>query len=263
MILDINVHLHYAVEKPTDLLLQIEAAQGVGQVIQQTEIQFNEVNYQKRIPAEEGIGDRLWLGVKKELICDYSAQVEITRPVKDLETLETTAPHLLPAELVKYLMPSRYCLPDDYHDFVVAEFGDYQGGAKIIAMRTWIKDQFQYTPGSSNSQTTGADSMERRQGVCRDYAHVLITLARAAAIPARFVSAYAPFVSPQDFHAVAEVYLSGAWHLVDATGMADASNMVRIGVGLDAANVAFMTTYGAAQFVSQSVQVLASPDPTI
>jgi transglutaminase-like putative cysteine protease len=91
--------------------------------------------------------------------------------------------------------------------------------------------------------------------VCRDYAHVLISLARAAAIPARFVSAYAPNVKPQDFHAVAEVYLDGAWHLVDPTGMARADEIVRIGVGLDAAEVSFLSSFGPMTLFSQTVGV--------
>ena len=83
----------------------------------------------------------------------------------------------------------------------------------------------------------------------------MIALARAAAIPARFVSVYAPFVTPQDFHAVAEVFLDGTWHLVDATGMAAANQIVRIGVGLDAAEVPFLSSFGPAMLLSQSVDV--------
>ncbi len=84
---------------------------------------------------------------------------------------------------------------------------------------------------------------------------MLIALARAAAIPARFVSAYAPNVKPQDFHAVAEVYLDGAWHLVDPTGMARADEVVRIGVGLDAAEVSFLSSFGPMTLFSQTVGV--------
>ena len=58
-------------------------------------------------------------------------------------------------------------------------------------------------------------------------------------MPARMVSVYAPDVTPPDFHAVAEVYVGGEWRLVDATGMAEPDTMVRIGVGRDAADVAF------------------------
>jgi transglutaminase-like putative cysteine protease len=102
--------------------------------------------------------------------------------------------------------------------------------------------------------------------VCRDYAHVLIVLARAAAIPARYVSGYAPQVDPQDFHAVAEVFLGdskgpgGSWHLVDATGMARAGEIAKIGIGRDAADVSFLTSFGTIEMVTQEVEVtIAQP----
>ncbi|RYD48080.1 MAG: transglutaminase family protein, partial [Sphingomonadales bacterium] len=109
--------------------------------------------------------------------------------------------------------------------------------------------------GVSNAETTAVDTFVRRQGICRDYAHVLITLVRASGIPARIASVYALGVDPPDFHAVAEVFLGGEWHLVDATGMAEEAAMAKIGIGRDAADVAFLTAYGDAELVSQSVVV--------
>jgi transglutaminase-like putative cysteine protease len=93
---------------------------------------------------------------------------------------------------------------------------------------------------------------------------VLITLARASGIPARYASVYAPGVEPQDFHAVAEVFLAdpggqgGLWHLVDATGMAQPGNMVKIGVGRDAADVSFLSNFGPCQFGNLTVSAVAS-----
>ncbi len=75
--------------------------------------------------------------------------------------------------------------------------------------------------------------------------------------PARFASVYAIGVDPPDFHAVAEVFLDGAWHLVDATGMADAGEMAKIGIGRDAADVAFLTSFGQVAMRGQSVEVIA------
>ena len=98
-------------------------------------------------------------------------------------------------------------------------------------------------------------SFVQRRGVCRDFAHLLISFARAATIPARIVSAYAPDVSPPDFHAVAEIWLDGSWHLVDATGMARPNDIVRIGVGRDATDIAFLTTFGDMVFQEQRVEV--------
>ena len=172
----------------------------------------------------------------------------MVRSVSDLYALPAASPHLLPGEIVKYLMPSRYCQSDEFQNFVAAEFGHLRGGA-------WIEAAFCYAPGSSTSQTTAFDTFVQRQGICRDFAHVLICLARASAIPARFASVYAPGVTPQDFHAVAEVWLDGGWHLVDPTGMARADSIARIGVGQDAADVAFLTSYGPIELMSQWVTV--------
>ena len=130
------------------------------------------------------------------------------------------------------------------------------------AIREWIHTTFAYTPGASGPHTTALDSFIERRGICRDYAHVLIALARASAIPARYVACYAPGVEPPDFHAVAEVFLDdpdteggGAWQLVDATGMADPAETVKIGVGRDAADVSFLTSFGPNDFHNQCVKV--------
>jgi transglutaminase-like putative cysteine protease len=69
------------------------------------------------------------------------------------------------------------------------------------------------------------------------------------------VSVYAPDVTPPDFHAVAEVYVGGEWRLVDATGMAEPDTMVLIGVGRDAADVAFLIMYGDSELKKQKVAV--------
>ncbi len=158
-------------------------------------------------------------------------------------------------ETVQYLMPSRYCPSDQFQAFVDAEFGHVDGGARVAAIRDWVQTNFSYVPGSSFVDTTALDTFVKRQGVCRDYAHVMIALVRASGIPARIVSCYAPGVEPQDFHAVAEVFLDGAWHMVDATGMATEASMAKIGIGRDAADVAFLTAYGNANMISQTVSV--------
>ncbi len=122
-------------------------------------------------------------------------------------------------------------------------------------MRDWIRDRIAYVPGSSHAQTTALDTFVQRQGICRDFAHVMITFARSAGIPARMVSVLAPDVDPPDFHAVAQVYLEDGWVLVDATGMARPEEIAVIGVGRDAADIAFLTSFGLAQLNAQTVSV--------
>ena len=163
--------------------------------------------------------------------------------------------HELPGGEVKFLLPSRYCPSDKFGTFVENEFCGLEGGARVTAMRDWIETNLDYVRGSSDAETTVVDTFIKRQGICRDYAHLMVTLARASNIPARAVCVYAPDVEPPDFHAVAEVYLDGDWHLVDATGMAPPETMVRVGVGRDAADIAFLAIYGPSELVNQSVSV--------
>lgn len=256
MIVDIQVHLDYAFDGSVDCMLQIEAAQRDGQTVHSENLNCSETDYFSRVAAEDNQGQRIWLQAEAQLVCDYRAHVEIHRQNKDISTLQQVSLRELPGEMVKYLMASRYCPADEFQNFVAAEFGDLEGGNRIAAIANWINSSFSYVSGSSGPQTTALDTFVQRQGVCRDYAHLLVTLARASAIPARFVSAYAPYVDPQDFHAVAEVYLDGAWHLIDPTGMATPDEIVVIGVGRDAAEVSFLTSYGAAILNAQSVFVL-------
>lgn len=132
-----------------------------------------------------------------------------------------------------------------FEQFAATEFGLFHGGEKIAAIRDWVEANFSYVRGASTETTTVVETFVTRQGVCHDYAHVMITLARAAGIPARAVAVYAPDVTPPDFHAIAEVYVGDAWHLVDATGMSQPDTVARIVVGHDAGDIDFMTTHGS------------------
>jgi hypothetical protein len=76
-------------------------------------------------------------------------------------------------------------------------------------------------------------------------------------MPARAVSCYALNLTPPDFHAVFEVFLDGAWRMVDATRLAPIDGFARIGVGRDAADIAFLTSSRACTLIEQSVSVEA------
>lgn len=255
MILQIGVQLRYAVQSATDIILQITVPSFADQRVIHEEFALSDTVHRASVSAEEGMGERTLLRVEKDFECNYTSRVEVDRPTLDLAQLPAVPPHQLPGDAIRYLMPSHYCQSDQLQNFVNAKFGDSSGGARIARMRDWVFENFSYVPGSSNAQTTALDTFVQRQGVCRDYAHVMVALARASAIPARFVSVYGPYVTPQDFHAVAEVYLDGTWHLVDTTGMAAANQIARIGVGLDAGEVPFLSSFGQIDLQHQSVQV--------
>lgn len=251
----VKVHLSYAVSQPCDLLLQIEAASAHDQQLIREKLSISPDLQLHRVEADDGIGQRVWLHAETEFECTYEALVSVARMPVDMGVLNQSALQSLPGDTVKFLMPSRFCHPEQFHDFTANTFDGLTGGAQISAMRDWIAANLSYVPGASDAQTTAHDTFKSREGVCRDYAHVLIAMARAVAIPARMVSAYAPDVDPQDFHAVVEVYLDGAWHLVDPTGMAKAEETIRVGVGRDAADVSFLTAYGLLDLKRQTVEV--------
>ncbi|WP_068078429.1 transglutaminase-like domain-containing protein [Novosphingobium lentum] len=261
MTLLINTSLAYYFAMPTDFLLQIEAAMIPEQFIENAAIACTPTEHFTRVAAQDAIGDRIWVRHEGKFEATYSARVSVHRLLADISMLEAVPPHQLPGETVQYLMDSRYCPAWRFQSFVEAEFGGFTGGMRIAAMRDWIARWFSYVPGSSDANTTALDSFVERRGVCRDFAHVMISFARASAIPARFVSVYAPDVMPQDFHAVAEVFLAapdgngGTWQLVDATGMANPAEIAKIGVGRDAADASFLSSYGYAELMDKQITV--------
>ncbi len=262
MPIDISARFAFHLDYPSDVLLQFEAAAIPEQDILYSNTILAEAIHMARIPAQGSIGERIWLRAQGNFAVNYVAQVDVKRMTPDIATLNALDPHDLPGEAVEDLFDSRYCQADRLQSFVYSRFGELVGGEKIAAMRQWVSDELAYEPGSSDSNTTALDSFVERRGICRDFAHVMIAFARAATIPARYVSCFAPGVQPPDFHAVAEVFLAdpsskggGAWYIVDATGMADPAKTVKIGIGRDAADVSFMTTFGLARFDMSEVQV--------
>jgi transglutaminase-like putative cysteine protease len=263
----ISVTFDFTLDHPTDLILQFEAAAIPEQSIRSSDTRITRSEHSARVPAHDAIGERVLVEADGKFEVGYTALVEVNRLAPDIAGLAQLHPHELPGETLDYLLDSRYCPADRMQPFAEDEFGDTSGGARIEAIRDWIARHFTYEPGSSTATTTALDSFIERRGICRDYAHVLITLARASTIPARYVSCYAPGVTPPDFHAVAEVFLAdetveggGAWYIVDATGMADPAETVKIGVGRDAADVSFLTSFGPSTFGDKSVIVTRQDD---
>jgi transglutaminase-like putative cysteine protease len=172
-----------------------------------------------------------------------------------------------PAEWAAALRPSRYCPSDQLEGFAIREFDRTMPRAGLVtAVADWVHRRLIYTSGASRPVDTAVDTLLAGQGVCRDYAHLTITLLRALEIPARLVAAYAPGLDPMDFHAVVEADIDGTWCVVDATRLAPTSSLVRICSGRDAADTAFLSLFGGlAQFRSMTVTattagLLPAPD---
>ena len=97
---------------------------------------------------------------------------------------------------------------------------------------------------------TAYDAYVERKGVCRDYAHLAITLCRCMNIPARYCTGYmgdigVPVVEPMDFSAWFEAYLGGEWYTFDARNNRPRIGRILMARGRDATDVAISTSFGA------------------
>jgi transglutaminase-like putative cysteine protease len=147
-------------------------------------------------------------------------------------------------ELIRYVRPSRYAESDRLLPTAYAEFDAVAGAELLNAVRNWVFRELRYVSGSSRGTDGAVETLLHRRGVCRDYAHLAIALLRSKNVPARLAAVYAPGLSPMDFHAVAEAYVNGAWHVIDPTGLAPRESMLRITAGRDSSDTAFLSTVG-------------------
>lgn len=148
-------------------------------------------------------------------------------------------------DLLTYLRPSRYAESDRLLPTAREEFAGLKGLDLLHAVAAFTSEQLSYVPGSSRFTDGAVETLLGRRGVCRDYAHLVVALLRGLDVPARCAAVYAPGLSPMDFHAVAEAWVEGNWHIVDGTRLAPRPSLLRIATGRDAADTAFMSSYGA------------------
>ncbi len=167
---------------------------------------------------------------------------------------------VVPAEWATALRPSRYCPSDQLEGFATTEFDRTAPRAELVAtVADWVHRRLVYTSGASRPVDTAVDTLLAGRGVCRDYAHLTITLLRALEVPARLVAVYAPGLHPMDFHAVVEADVDGTWCVVDATRLAPTRSLVRICAGRDAADTAFLSLFGGRATMG-SMEVSATVD---
>jgi transglutaminase-like putative cysteine protease len=182
----------------------------------------------------------------------YGAQVVLAQPADVIarDALEIP-PELLPDRVLNYVMPSRFCLPDELGHEAWQRFGDLAPGwERVQTIVDYVHNHLEFVPGASNPWTTAADAYRAGQGVCRDFAHLGITFCRALNIPARYVFGYIPNIGvppppePMDFAAWFEAYLDGRWHTFDARNNKPRIGRVVVGRGRDAVDVALITSFG-------------------
>ena len=228
-------------------------------------VEVEQLNLSPNLPRDEWVdahGNRFLRTTLANTDLDLSYSAEVTTNVRRDEPGVVGVVPLaeLPMERFAYLAPSRYCQSDKLQRFALASFCHLPPGyQRVTGICNWIREYVSYEQGSTTPMTSAFDTVTERVGVCRDFAHLAVALCRALSIPARYVSAYAEGLTPPDFHAAMEVYLRGpqedGWYLFDPTRMASVDRIVRIGVGRDAADIAFCSAYGNVTFDAPVVTV--------
>ena len=182
----------------------------------------------------------------------YDAVIEDSGEPDDVNPLarETPVEHL-PDDVLGYLLGSRYCETDHLSGLAWDLFGHMPPGwARVQAIVDYVHNRLSFGYGYARSTRTAAQAHEERVGVCRDFAHLAITLCRCMNIPARYVNGYLGDIgvpenpSPMDFSAWMEVFLDGKWYTFDPR-----HNMPRIGHiviarGRDATDVPLLHSFG-------------------
>ncbi len=181
----------------------------------------------------------------------------------DAEVSGRAAPATVdPVDDIVYRRPSRYAESDELGPTAWSEFSQLEGKALLDAVSSWVGTQLYYVSGSSRPTDGATQTLLARQGVCRDFAHLVIAMLRARNVPARLVAVYAPGLSPMDFHAVVEAAIDGSWYAVDATTLAPRDTLVRIATGRDASDTAFLTVQsGRADLATMKVNATAGHLP--
>jgi transglutaminase-like putative cysteine protease len=183
----------------------------------------------------------------------YEARVVLRSPLDSNEPdVRETPVSSLPDDVLCFVMPSRFCLPDELGHEAWQRFGSLTPGwGRVQAIVDYVHGCLEFVPGASNPWTTAADAYRAGQGVCRDFAHLAITFCRALNLPARYVFGYIPDIDipagppeAMDFAAWFEVYLDGRWHTFDARNNRPRMGRVVVGRGRDAVDVALTTSFG-------------------
>ena len=252
--LHFSVQLTYQVVDPTaDFILNIQAAHTRQQRVFAEQLSNSQAATMQ--PYIDPQTHARYIRMKAQvgpLKIRHEATVDILHHMMQPQYVDEIQVANLPGHVLTYLYPSRYCESDRLHQFAVGQFGQFrQGYGRVMAIRDWVQQQVSFKSNTSNGMTSACDTLASRQGVCRDFAHLMIALCRAVNIPARFATGFDygadPALGPPDFHAYVEAWLGNRWYLFDPSGTAIPMGLLRIATSHDAADAAFATIFGAVQ----------------
>ncbi|MCG8600171.1 MAG: transglutaminase family protein [Verrucomicrobiales bacterium] len=259
MKLSIQGQLDYYVEEPGTLLFAIRCPDTSHQRVVRDNITLSEnAVYRDSFAGPEGNRfTSVYVSEPGDFSLTYEAEIETSYTLTGTGDVENRSIHELPDEVLPYLFPSRYASGDKLRNAAFDLFGVAGHPLQTaVAIEQWLNGNLHYQVGASTEHSSAVDTFVSRTGVCRDFSHLGIAFCRALNIPARYVSVYSPDLSPQDFHAVFEVYAGGNWFLFDATRQVPLNRISRIATGRDAGEVAAASIFGRVTSYGISVSVV-------
>jgi transglutaminase-like putative cysteine protease len=174
----------------------------------------------------------------------------------------------LPDDCLVYLMGSRYCETDRLSDIAWALFEHVSPGwGRVQAICNFVNQHISFDYLQARATRTAFEAYHERAGVCRDYAHLAISLSRCMNIPARYVSGYlgdigVPITDPMDYSAWMEVYLGGRWIAFDPRNNVPRIGRIVVARGRDAVDVPLINSFAPHVLKSFRVWTYDVADPT-
>jgi transglutaminase-like putative cysteine protease len=166
----------------------------------------------------------------------------------------------LPDEVLVYLLGSRYCETDRLTQLAWSLFSSTPTGwPRVQAICDYVHDRIEFGYHHADPERSAFAGHADRRGVCRDFAHLAVTLCRCMNIPARYCTGYLgdigipPVDAPMDFSAWFEVYLGGHWHTFDARHNTPRIGRILMARGRDATDVALSTIFGPSMLIGFNV----------
>ena len=241
----------FVARTPMMLMLNVHPSRA-GDIIKPDQLRVSpEVPFTRYLDAFGNVCTRLvappgQLDIRTDALVADSGLPDVVEPAaRQHEVAE------LPHDALVFLLASRYCETERLMEAAWSRFGNTPlGWARVQAICDFVHSHVRFGYQHARATKTATDVIIERRGVCRDFAHLAITLCRCMNIPARYCTGYLgdigvpPEPDPMDFSAWFEVYLGGRWYAFDARHNIPRIGRIVMARGRDAADVAFSTTFG-------------------
>ena len=248
-----DISYHCPMPVPLVLLLSVHPSRERDLVTEQVMVTTPYVPYRTVL---DSFGNRLTrlLAPPGDLLLSSSFVIEDSGLPDEVDwSAPEVAVDALPDDVLVYLYGSRYCDTDLLSDVAWSLFGGTpRGWPRVQAIVDYAHSQIRFDYQQARSTRTASEGHREQVGVCRDFAHLAVTLCRCMNIPARYCTGYlgdigVPLVpSPMDFSAWFEVYLGGRWYTFDARHNTPRIGRIVMARGRDATDVAISTAFGSA-----------------